>query len=294
MLTESLPISQSNSMNKTAKAGLFALFLGCSFLVFVMEPRHYPLFPTNGNILFTIIVSAGLLAASLMFKRSTRLATIGGVMYAFFIASMVNLSWDLFGDYCNSLLATLGVFSHSNSFTGLAKFYEFILAIIPILVLTWLGKGNLGSLMIKKGMKSRWGWGIGILVMINYFTSVLIFYGQDYALQQIGSATVWGIVFALSNSMLEELWVRGVFFKKLQLLLGGAGTVVITAMWFAAMHSISIAYLPSFIIPVFIVNTFTLGLACGLLMLKTDSIWGAWLVHAAADLFLFIAMLAVR
>jgi hypothetical protein len=30
------------------------------------------------------------------------------------------------------------------------------------------------------------------------------------------------------------------------------------------------------------------------LMVKTDSIWGAFGLHAAADLFLFIAMLAVH
>ncbi len=179
-------------------------------------------------------------------------------------------------------------------FTGLAKFYEFVLAVVPILVLTWLGRGSLGAILIKRGIQSKWGWGIGLLVLFNYFTSVLIFFGQDFALEQLGSAIVWGLVFALSNSMLEELWLRGVFFKKLQPLLGGAGTVLITSLWFAAMHSISVAYLPAFIIPVFIVNTFTLGLACGILMLKTESIWGAWLIHAAADLFLFIAMFAVR
>jgi hypothetical protein len=30
------------------------------------------------------------------------------------------------------------------------------------------------------------------------------------------------------------------------------------------------------------------------LTLKTDSLWGAFLIHAAADLFLFIATLAIR
>jgi len=39
-------------------------------------------------------------------------------------------------------------------------------------------------------------------------------------------------------------------------------------------------------------NTLSLGLACGYLMMKTDSIWGAVLIHAASDLFLFIAVLA--
>jgi membrane protease YdiL (CAAX protease family) len=294
MSTDTSLQPQTKATSLPAKIGFFTLFLACSMLVFVMEPRHYPLFPTNGNILFASVVSACFLAAGILLQRNNRLASIGGVMYAFFIASMVNLSWDLFGGYGSTLLGRLGVWSDSNQFTGLAKFYEFVLALIPILALTWLGRGSLGSIMIKRGIKSKWGWGIGLLVLVNYFTSVMIFYGQDFALEQLGSAIVWGLVFSLSNSMLEELWVRGVFFKKLQPLLGGAGTVLITSLWFAAMHSISLAYLPAYILPVFIINTFTLGLACGILMLKTESIWGAWLVHAAADLFLFIAMLAVR
>lgn len=294
MTTDTSLQPKTNPTSVLAKIGLFALFLACTLLVFMMEPKHYPLFPTNGDILFASLVSAGFLVASILLKRNNRLASIGGVMYAFFIASMVNLSWDLFGNYESTLLEKLGVLRNSNQFIGLGKLYEFLLAIIPILALTWLGRGSLGSIMIKRGIKSKWGWGIGLLVLINYYTSVLIFFGQDYALQKLGSATVWGLVFSLSNSMMEELWVRGVFFKKLQPLLGGAGTVLITSLWFAAMHSISLAYLPAYILPIFIINTFTLGLACGILILKTESIWGAWLIHAAADLFLFIAMLAMR
>jgi membrane protease YdiL (CAAX protease family) len=34
------------------------------------------------------------------------------------------------------------------------------------------------------------------------------------------------------------------------------------------------------------------GLAYGYLMIKTDSLWGATLIHVASDLFLFVAMLA--
>ena len=46
------------------------------------------------------------------------------------------------------------------------------------------------------------------------------------------------------------------------------------------------------VLPIFVLNTLTLGLACGYLMMKSDSIWGAVLIHAAADLFLFISVLA--
>jgi membrane protease YdiL (CAAX protease family) len=39
-------------------------------------------------------------------------------------------------------------------------------------------------------------------------------------------------------------------------------------------------------------NTLALGLACGYLMMKSDSIWSPVIIHAASDFFLFIAVLA--
>ncbi|MGD9030167.1 MAG: CPBP family glutamic-type intramembrane protease [Anaerolineae bacterium] len=66
------------------------------------------------------------------------------------------------------------------------------------------------------------------------------------------------------------------------------------SFYFASLHFLSVAYLPAGVVPIFVANTFTLGLACGILTLKTDSLWGAFLIHAAADLFLFIATLAIH
>jgi membrane protease YdiL (CAAX protease family) len=77
-------------------------------------------------------------------------------------------------------------------------------------------------------------------------------------------------------------------------ILGIAGTVLLTSTTFAVFHLNSVAFLPALAVPVFVANTFTLGLACGILMLKTDSIWGAYLIHMAADVFLFIATLATN
>lgn len=45
-------------------------------------------------------------------------------------------------------------------------------------------------------------------------------------------------------------------------------------------------------IPLMLAYALSLGIACGYLIMKTGSLWGATLIHAAADLFLFIAMLA--
>jgi membrane protease YdiL (CAAX protease family) len=276
------------------KSVVFVMLLICSLAVFLFGPNYYQLFPTNGNTIYAASLSAVFLIAALLFKRSTRFAKYWGIAYAFFVASIVNLVSDLFGGYYTDFVRLFGIES-ANKTEGLAKLYDTLLVVIPIIVLMLASGANLGSLFLKRGNQSyKWGFGIGSLVLVNYFTSVLIFFGTGYELSKLSSAIVWGIVFSFSNSMLEELWVRSLFLKKMVPLIGVVGTVLLTSITFAAMHFLGVAYLPATVVPIFVVNTFTLGLACSILMLKTDSIWGAYLIHAAADLFLFIATLAAH
>jgi membrane protease YdiL (CAAX protease family) len=278
-----------------SKVLLSLIILACSFAVFLLGPNYSTLFPTNGNTIYAAAVSAVFLAAALLFKRTGKLAKYWPVTYAFFVASVVNLVADLFGTRQADIVRILGFEIGSNPAQGLGKLYETLLAVIPIILLTLLSGAGLRSLYLARGnFNYKWGFGIGALFVVNYLTSVLMFFGMDYTVPKLGSAILWGLVFALSNSMLEELWVRGLFMKKLLPLVGVVGTVILTSIWFGAMHFLSVVYMPAFAIPIYVVNTLTMGIACALLMLKTDSIWGAYLVHAAADLFLFIAMLAVH
>jgi membrane protease YdiL (CAAX protease family) len=277
------------------KVILSVILLVCSFAVFLLGPNYSTLFPTNGNTIYAASVSAVFLITALLFKRSAQLVKYWLIAYAFFVASMVNLVSDLFGGYQGDFLRFLGASTGTNPGTGLGKLYETLLAVIPILVLTLLSGANLRSLSLAKGnLNYKWGFGIGALLVVNYLTSVLIFFGTGYEVSKLGSVILWGLVFAFCNSMLEELWVRGLFVKKLLPLIGVAGTVLLTSIWFGVMHFVAVAYMPVAIVPIFVINTFTLGIACGILMVKTDSIWGAYLIHAAADLFLFIAMLAIH
>jgi membrane protease YdiL (CAAX protease family) len=274
---------------------LFVLFLLCSLAVFLLGPKHYPLFPTNGNIIYVGSLSAVLLVAALLFKRSEKLSKYWLIVYAFFVASVVNLINILVGGYNSVIMQWFATNTDTNKGMAISKIYEMLMVVIPVFVLTWLSGADLGSLFLKREDQNRnWGWGIGLLVLFNYLTSVLIFFGTGYEISMLGSAIVWGAVFSFSNSLLEELWIRGLFLKKLVPLIGATGTVLLTSITFAALHFLGVAYLPATVVPIFVVNTFTLGLACSILMLKTDSIWGAFLIHAAADLFLFVAMLAVH
>jgi membrane protease YdiL (CAAX protease family) len=90
---------------------------------------------------------------------------------------------------------------------------------------------------------------------------------------------------------MEELWLRGIFLKRFEPFIGIHGSVWCTAIIFALMHSFAYYFMPT-VLPVFVLNTLSLGLACGYLIMKSDSLWGAVMIHAAADLFLFVSVLA--
>ena len=274
---------------------LSLIILACSMLVFLLTPKHAPLFPTNGSPIFASSVTAAFLLAALLFKRSDKLAKYSPLAYAFFVASVYNLVAILVGSNERHILGWLGVAPGTNAAMGVGKLWETLMAVVPFIALTLLSGAGLKSIYLTKGnINYKWGFGIGALFLVNYLTSVLMFHAMDYPVAQLGSVVLWGLVFALGNSLLEELWVRGLFMKKLLPLVGVAGTVILTSCWFGGLHFLGIAYMPSFAIPIYVINTITMGIACAILMLKTDSIWGAFGLHAAADLFLFIALLAVR
>jgi membrane protease YdiL (CAAX protease family) len=100
-----------------------------------------------------------------------------------------------------------------------------------------------------------------------------------------------GWIFSIANSFMEELWLRGIFLKRFEPVLGISASVWLTAIIFAARHSFAFYFMPA-ALPFYAANTLALGLACGYLMVISDSLWGAAIVHAASDFFLFVALLA--
>jgi membrane protease YdiL (CAAX protease family) len=272
---------------------LCMIFFSWALAIFLFGANYYQLFSTNGNILYATGLSGLLLITALILRNNSKLNKYWSIIYAFFIASMVNLVSDLFNGYYITFLHFLNVPPESNQGISLGKLYDMLLVVMPILILVLLSGADLRSLYLAKGNHTyKWGFGIGGLLLANYLTSVLIFFGTSYEFSELGSVILWGVIFALSNSLLEELWVRGLFLKKLIPLIGIPATIALSSTWFAALHFLAVAYMSPAVIPFFVVNTFTMGLACGILMVKTESIWGAYFIHAAADLFLFIALLA--
>jgi hypothetical protein len=202
------------------KIATFLVILVCGLVVFLLGTSYYDRFPTNSSGLFKIGTSVVLLASALYFRKNESVKPYWRLVYAFFVASMVNvITWY------TAIYVREAIFNYlnisSSEFPGIAyiKLWEATLVVGTILILIKLSGADLASIYIKKG-NLKWAMRISLLALVNLLASLIH-------------------VFAVYVS--------------------GVGALI------------------------FGILTLTLGLAFGLLMIKTKNIWGASLFHAAAD-----------
>jgi membrane protease YdiL (CAAX protease family) len=209
----------------------------------------------------------------------------------FFVASVVYpITWVTAG-WKGVTFSWLGVTINTSQGLALDKILQMVFIVAPILILIRIAGFKFGSIYLQRG-DLKTGLGIGALVLFNLITSAFLFFGLRFSsMDGILTAFLYGFVFAFANGFLEELWLRAIFLRPLIPHLGVKGSVLLTSIIFASIHAGATYFLP-ISIPFMLVNTLTLGLACGYLIIKTNSIWGAVMIHAAADFFLFVALLA--
>ncbi len=270
---------------------LFIVFLICEFVILILGSNYFDVFPTNKNLTYNLVISVIFLIASLWLKRTEWWNQYWRVGFAFFVASVAYLSTWLLEDWINSLMGRLGLIAKTPQYLGIEKVFEAIVVVVPIILLTKLSGADLGSIYLRRG-NLKLGLGIGSLVFIFLGTAAFMFATQRFtSLDALGAAVLWGLLFSFVNSFMEELWLRGIFLKRFESFLRVGGSVLLTSLTFAMLHSFVFYFTPA-VIPFFFLNTLSLGLACGYLMMKSDSLWGPVLIHAASDFFLFLAELA--
>ncbi len=275
------------SHSRGGRLGLAALCLACGLATFVFGSNYFHLFPTNDNPLYQGALAGLFLAAALLLKRSGRFAQYWVLAYAFFVATAVWLVTTLAGGFGNWALRLLGMSAAGPAGLAVAKVGEATGTVAIILALCWPAGLSLGSLFLQRG-NLKWAVAIGILVILNFTTSALMSTAnQPRSLDTLGPLMLWGLVFSAANSLMEELWFRGLFLSRLTPHIGMGGAVVVTAVLFAVAH-VGASYLDPAALTVFLINTFTHALVIGYLILKTDTLWGAVLYHMAMDLWLFI------
>jgi membrane protease YdiL (CAAX protease family) len=209
----------------------------------------------------------------------------------FFVASVVYpITWVTAG-WKEDIFTWLGLTINTSQSLALDKILQMVFTVVPILVLARVAGFSFHSIYLQRG-DLKTGLGIGALVLFNLITSAFLFFGLRFSsMDSILAALLYGLVFAFANGFLEELWLRAIFLRSLIPHLGVNSSILLTSIIFASIHAGATYFLP-ISIPFMLVNTLTLGLACGYLIIKTNSIWGAVMIHAAADFFLFVALLA--
>lgn len=277
--------------NLVQRLGSFVVFLVCGVAIFVVGSNYFTIFPTNRNLAYNVILSAVFFAASMWLKRDERLGKYWRVAFAFFSGSFAFLLTLLFSSGSSTVLGWFNLTVTTSPGIAIAKVYEMVLIIVPIIALNKLSGANLGSIYLQRGDLKR-GLGIGMLVFFNLATSAFLYFAGRYTgMDSLMAAVAWGVVFSFANSFMEELWLRGIFLKRFEPSLGASGSILLTSILFSLMH-VGAVYVTPAAMPIMLVYALTLGLGCGFLMMKTGSIWGAVLIHAAADFFLLISLFA--
>lgn len=288
------PVSQAGQaapVPMMRKLGLAGLFFVCSFVIFILGSNYFEIFPTNQNLTFNLALSGVCLATALGLRASARTRGYWRVAFAFFLASLAAPITLALVNWRDDLMISLGLTVLDSKGVAIGKLIEVGLVVVPLLVLTRLSGDRLGSLYLQRGILKT-NLLVGGLVMINFSASAFLFFAVRFtSSDRLAAALLWGLVFSFANAFMEELWLRGLFLKRFVPLIGPTGAIWVTSVIFALMHG-GATYLTPIAVPFIVANTLTLGLACSYLMLKTDSIWGAVLLHAASDLFLFIALLS--
>lgn len=270
---------------------LFVVFLFCEAAIFIFGSYYFDVFPTNKNLTFNLGISALFLAVALWFKNDKRWSEYWLIVFAFFIASVAYPFTALLGSWIRTVLDWFSVTTDTSKGLAIEKICEMLLKVVPIILLVKLSGADLGSVFIKRG-NLKLSLGIGALVFFFLATASFMFAVQRFtSVDTLVAAVVWGLVFSFANGFMEELWLRGIFLKRYEPVLGIHASVWLTAIIFAFMHGFAF-YFDPFALTFFVVNTLSLGLACGYLMMKSDNIWGATIIHAASDFFLFVAVLA--
>jgi membrane protease YdiL (CAAX protease family) len=276
---QNLNLNQSKKENvQVYKLKLFIAFLMCGLLIFIV-----PIFMQNIiRIIYFIVLPLIFLIISIEIYRNTKLNKFFPVLFASFSASLVfflQKPW------------TSGTIVENIVFNILIST---LITVIPIILLTKISKNDISSLYLQKG-NLRLGLIIGLItfsifLIIGLPTAVYIFGGQIIPLDRLINLLPWILIFIFLNGIREEILFRGLFLKKYETFLGVDTSNLLQAIIFSLAH-LSTQLTPFLFI--YLILTFFLGFAFGAVTQKTDSLFGAILFHAGADIPVIIAVFSV-
>ena len=289
--TETSDTGVGTSFDPVIRGALMVLFVVCSFIVF--NVGGYNSFVPGDLVLIMRIAIAGILVLTtlVLYRTKGRDSVFSRLSCAFLFASIGLLLAFFFGKWYQLIP---GLSTDTVEGTTIAKVAEVIPIVFAILVGTWLIERSYSPVFLTGGYRKR-SLKLGILlspVALNPFFAMGGL-GLSADIVTILGWLPWLCVFGLSNGFMEELMIRGLFLKKYDSLFGQRQSLVLTSVIFAIFHQAVMQYTDIATFTAFLVVTFLLGLVWGYIMQKSDSIWGAVIAHAIADILLLITVFGV-
>lgn len=270
------------------KGVLWLLFIGCSFLV--LNIGGYNSFIPSNMIPFVriSIVVILLIPTIILYRTEGRWNRYWLLSFSFLIASVGLLLAYFLGRWYQLIP---GLSTSTIQGVAIAKFSEVLPIVSAILVGMWLVDKDFTKIFLQGGnlRKSAKLGGLASLAALIPFV-LMGGLGLSTSPAMILSWIPWMCVFAVSNAFMEELMIRGIFLRNYEALLGERQSLILTSVIFAVFHQAIIGYTDFASFSIFMGMTFFLGLIWGYVIQKSDSIWGAVLAHAIADIFFVLAV----
>ncbi len=271
-------------LGRRNRAVLVMALTAIGVLVYTIAGYNYFMDSTT-RLLVRIAVPLFLLVLVILLRNRVR-AEYESLLVSFFGIAIGFLSAGLLGH--------LYTVTESVEGYALAKLAEVVPIVICMLLVTRLEHYSFKKTGLAGGRVS-----VGLLLGLLVTPLALIQYVFSGGLQvtaqplTILSWLPWLVAFGVSNSLMEEIMFRGLFLQKLEPLLGKRGALGQTSMIFAIFHVVLVPFMGWAATVIFVLFLFVHGWAWGYIIQRSESIWGAVLAHAIADMLLLIVIFGV-
>ena len=196
----------------------------------------------------------------------------------------------------NSPLVWLNIASSDARGYAVSKISEVLPIVLVIFLAVKISGRGLEGLRLHKGrpgLSILGGFGIGVVLFAYFLAQGGWQVYQSGNLIKLMPTIGWVTVFSIFNSIMEELWFRGLFLSRFEWQFGARWAFWLTALIFGMLHAFGsfTGTLGSLLLTVF---TLLLGVAFSFLVQRTNSIWGAIVGHFFADFFMMLGFFATQ
>jgi len=278
----------SKGINKKL-IGLFVSFACVSIVVYIIAGYNYFMSPET-RLVVKIVVPATLFFLTLILYLKSDLI-YAKIIFCFSIVSLGFLMAWFLGGWYNWIP---GLISESVQGWAVSKIAEVLPIVLTVIISTFIIKDDFEELYFKGG--SFWK----SIKLGLYATPLAIiqFIVMGGLAVNIDAGTIlawipWLLLFAFSNSIMEELIFRGLFFKKYYKIFSKRTSLILISIGFAIMHTSLLPFLGILETIMFVSFLFFLGMSWGYIIQKSQNIWGAVLAHAIADILFVIAAFGI-